>query len=92
MVVTKRRLLDRAWGSAASRNRGGMLEGTSREVFRRHLEIHVPEAIRAGRREEIVDELMETLNYDKRFLRPQSLNPEHRRPPRRRAHRDCGPE
>ncbi|MCB2411553.1 metal-sensitive transcriptional regulator [Demequina sp. TTPB684] len=48
----------------------GMLEGTSREVFRHHLEGHVATAIRAGRGEEIVDELMETLKYDKRVLRP----------------------
>jgi DNA-binding FrmR family transcriptional regulator len=47
-----------------------MLEGTSREVFRHHLETHVAEAVRAGRTEEIVDELMETLKYDKRVLRP----------------------
>ena len=48
----------------------GMLEGTSREVFRHHLEGHVAAAIRAGRGDEIVDELMETLKYDKRVLRP----------------------
>jgi CsoR family transcriptional regulator, copper-sensing transcriptional repressor len=47
----------------------GMLEGTSREVFRHHLETHVAKAVRAGRTEEIVDELMETLKYDKRVLR-----------------------
>lgn len=48
----------------------GMLEGTSREVFRHHLETHVAEAIRNGRGDQIVDELMETLKYDKRVLRP----------------------
>lgn len=48
----------------------GMLEGTSREVFRHHLETHVADAIAAGRTTEIVDELMETLKYDKRVLRP----------------------
>jgi CsoR family transcriptional regulator, copper-sensing transcriptional repressor len=48
----------------------GMLESTSREVFRHHLETHVSEAIREGRGEHIVDELMETLKYDKRVLRP----------------------
>jgi CsoR family transcriptional regulator, copper-sensing transcriptional repressor len=48
----------------------GMLEGTSREVFRHHLESHVADAIRAGRGDDIVDELMETLKYDKRVLRP----------------------
>lgn len=49
----------------------GTLEGTSREVFRHHLEGHVATAIRAGRSQEIVDELMETLKYDKRVLRPE---------------------
>ena len=48
----------------------GMLESTSREVFRHHLEGHVADAIRAGQGERIVDELMETLKYDKRVLRP----------------------
>jgi len=48
----------------------GVLERTSREVFRHHLEGHVADAIRAGRGEAIVDELMETLKYDKRVLRP----------------------
>ena len=48
----------------------GMLEKTSREVFRHHLETHVTAAIAAGRSEEIVDELMEALKYDKRVMRP----------------------
>jgi CsoR family transcriptional regulator, copper-sensing transcriptional repressor len=48
----------------------GMLEATSRLVFRNHLETCVAEAMRAGRTEEIVDELMETLKYDRRVLRP----------------------
>ncbi|MEX2619381.1 MAG: metal-sensitive transcriptional regulator [Egibacteraceae bacterium] len=48
----------------------GILEATSREVFRNHLETCVADAIRAGRTEEIVDELMEALKYDKRVLRP----------------------
>jgi len=47
-----------------------MLAGTSREVFRHHLETHVADAVREGRGEEIFDELMETLKYDKRGLRP----------------------
>jgi len=50
----------------------GTLEGTSREVLRHHLETHVADAIRQGRGEEIVDELMETLKFDKRVLRPTS--------------------
>ncbi len=48
----------------------GMLEGTSRVIFRNHLETCVAEAMRAGRTEQILDELMETLKYDKRALRP----------------------
>jgi DNA-binding FrmR family transcriptional regulator len=46
------------------------LEGTSREVFRHHLETHVASAVAEGRGDEIVDELMEALKYDKRVLRP----------------------
>lgn len=48
----------------------GLLEATSRVVLRNHLETCVAAAMRAGRTEEIVDELMETLKYDKRVLRP----------------------
>jgi DNA-binding FrmR family transcriptional regulator len=48
----------------------GMLEDTSREVFRHHLETHVADAVRDGRGEEIFDKLMETRKYDKRVLRP----------------------
>jgi DNA-binding FrmR family transcriptional regulator len=51
----------------------GMLEATSRLVFRNHLETCVATAMREGRTEEIVDELMETLKYDKRVLRPTPL-------------------
>ena len=48
----------------------GLLEATSRIVLRQHLETCVATAMRQGRTEEIVDELMETLKYDKRVLRP----------------------
>jgi CsoR family transcriptional regulator, copper-sensing transcriptional repressor len=48
----------------------GMLEATSRLVLRGHLETCVAKAMQEGRTEEIVDELMETLKYDKRVLRP----------------------
>lgn len=48
----------------------GTLEGTSREVLRHHLRTHVADAIREGRSNEILDELMETLKFDKRVLRP----------------------
>ena len=48
----------------------GTLESTSREVFRHHLETHVADAVTTGRGAEIIDELMETLKYDTRVLRP----------------------
>ena len=48
----------------------GMLEGTSRLVLRGYLESCVAKAMQEGRITEIVDELMETLKYDKRVLRP----------------------
>lgn len=48
----------------------GMLEATSRVVLRNHLETCVATAMQEGRVEEIVDELMSTLKYDKRVLRP----------------------
>lgn len=55
----------------------GILEAASRTVFRNHLETCVADAIRAGRTEEIVDELMETLKYDKRVLRPTPTEGAH---------------
>ncbi len=48
----------------------GLLEGSARLVLRGHLETCVAEAMREGRDEEVVDELMETLRFDKRLLRP----------------------
>ncbi len=48
----------------------GLLESASRTMLRNHLETCVVEAVRAGRTEEIVDELMETLKYDRQALRP----------------------
>lgn len=48
----------------------GVVEGTSRLVFRNHLETCVAKAMQEGRTAEIVDELMETLKYDRRVLRP----------------------
>jgi DNA-binding FrmR family transcriptional regulator len=48
----------------------GLLEAASRTVLRNHLETCVADAIRAGRSEEIIAELMETLKYDKHALRP----------------------
>lgn len=48
----------------------GMLEGASREVLRNHLSTCVAKAMREGRVQEIVDELMEALKYDKRVFAP----------------------
>lgn len=48
----------------------GSLEGASRLVLRRHLETCVAAAMREGRTEQIVDELMETLKFDREVLRP----------------------
>lgn len=48
----------------------GTLEGTSREVFRHHLETHVADEVAAGRGAEVIDEIMEALKYDKRVMRP----------------------
>jgi len=43
----------------------GSLERASRLVLRNHLETCVAAAMQAGRKEEIVDELMEALRYDR---------------------------
>ena len=43
----------------------GSLERASRLVLRNHLETCVAAAMQAGRVEEIVDELMEALRYDR---------------------------
>ena|SRR5680860_1471362 len=48
----------------------GLLEGTNRMLLRHHLETCVARAMREGRTEAIVDELMETLKFDKHVLRP----------------------
>jgi DNA-binding FrmR family transcriptional regulator len=54
----------------------GMLEATSRTVLRHHLETCVAKAMQEGRVEEIVDELMATLKYDRRVLRPVPVDAE----------------
>ena len=46
------------------------VEGASRLVLRHHLEACMVEAIAQGRAEEAVEELMGTLSYDRRLLRP----------------------
>jgi DNA-binding FrmR family transcriptional regulator len=43
----------------------GSLERASRIVLRNHLETCVAAAMQAGRTDEIVDELMEALRYDR---------------------------
>ena len=48
----------------------GLLEGASRVMLRRHLETCVAKAMQEGRTAEIVDELMETLKFDKHVFRP----------------------
>lgn len=55
----------------------GLLEGASRTMLRNHLETCVAQAVREGRTEEVVDELMETLKFDKQALRP-TLAPHQR--------------
>lgn len=54
----------------------GTLENASREVLRNHLQTCVAKAMREGRTEEIVDELMETLKYDKVVFRPLPAEPD----------------
>ncbi len=48
----------------------GLVDGASRMMLRRHLETCVARAMREGRTAEIVDELMETLKFDKQVFRP----------------------
>ena len=48
----------------------GLLEAASRAVLRDHLETGVADAVAAGRTDEVVGELMETLMFDKPVLRP----------------------
>lgn len=48
----------------------GLLEAANRTVLRNHLETCVADAVRAGRSEDVIDELMETLKYDRQALRP----------------------
>lgn len=47
----------------------GLLEGASRLMLRRHLETCVAKAMQEGRTAEIVNELMETLKFDKHVFR-----------------------
>lgn len=54
----------------------GLLESASRIMLRRYLETCVAKAMQQGRTAEIVDELMETLKFDKHVFRPPHV-PEH---------------
>ena len=47
-----------------------VIEATGRVVFRNHLETCVATSTRDGRTEEVLDELMDTLKYGRRVLRP----------------------
>ena len=58
----------------------GLLEATSREVLRHHLTTCVATAMQEGRVEEIVDELMSTLKYDKRVVAPTMIDGASREP------------
>ena len=51
----------------------GSLERASRLVLRNHLETCVAAAMQAGRIEEIVDELMEALRYDRVATGPERV-------------------
>jgi DNA-binding FrmR family transcriptional regulator len=51
----------------------GLLEGASRIMLRRHLETCVAKAMQQGRTAEIVDELMETLKFDRHVFRPATV-------------------
>jgi len=51
----------------------GSLERANRIVLRNHLETCVAAAMAAGRTDEIVDELMEALRYDKIAMGPSAV-------------------
>ncbi len=51
----------------------GLVDGASRIMLRRHLETCVAKAMQQGRTAEIVDELMETLKFDRHVFRPATV-------------------
>lgn len=51
----------------------GLVDGASRIMLRRHLETCVARAMQQGRTAEIVDELMETLKFDRHVFRPATV-------------------
>jgi DNA-binding FrmR family transcriptional regulator len=48
----------------------GVLEGTTRLVLRKHLQTCVADGVRAGRTDELIDELMDALKFDRDLTRP----------------------
>jgi DNA-binding FrmR family transcriptional regulator len=51
----------------------GLVDGASRMMLRRHLETCVAKAMQQGRTAEIVDELMETLKFDRHVFAPATV-------------------
>lgn len=51
----------------------GLVDGASRIMLRRHLQTCVAKAMREGRTTEIVDELMDTLKFDRHVFRPATV-------------------
>jgi len=51
----------------------GLVDGASRIMLRRHLETCVAKAMQEGRTAEIVDELMDTLKFDRHVFRPTTV-------------------
>lgn len=48
----------------------GVLDGTTRVVLRKHLETCIADNVRAGRTDELADELMKALKFDRNLSRP----------------------
>jgi CsoR family transcriptional regulator, copper-sensing transcriptional repressor len=48
----------------------GVLDGTTRLVLRKHLETCVADGVQAGRTNELIDELMDALKFDRNLKRP----------------------
>ena len=48
----------------------GVLNGTTRLVLRKHLETYVADGVEAGRTNELIDELMDALKFDRNLKRP----------------------
>jgi CsoR family transcriptional regulator, copper-sensing transcriptional repressor len=48
----------------------GVLDGTTRLVLRKHLETCVADGVQAGRTDELIDELMDALKFDRSLKRP----------------------